>query len=96
MLRIGSLTLSFTLITGILTAIKGDSSEVTIGQLAITKGASDPVKAFGQTLIDDHSKAKAEASAVAAKTRRFSAGGNVKRGSTRVMGPFETYAARFL
>jgi putative membrane protein len=80
MLRIGSLSLSLTLIAGISTAalaksekefisdaIKGDSSEIAMGQLAITKGASDPVKAFGQTLIADHSKAKAEASAVAAK-----------------------------
>jgi putative membrane protein len=38
-----------------------------MGQLAISKSASDPVKAFGQTLIDDHSKAKTDASAVATK-----------------------------
>ena len=46
-------------------AIKGDNSEIALGRLAISKSASDPVKAFGQTLIDDHSKAKADASAVA-------------------------------
>jgi putative membrane protein len=36
-----------------------------MGQLAISKSASDPVKAFGQTLINDHSKAKTDASSVA-------------------------------
>jgi putative membrane protein len=46
-------------------AIKGDNSEIAMGHLAISKSASDPVKAFGQTLIDDHSKAKTDASAVA-------------------------------
>ena len=46
-------------------AIKGDNSEIAMVRLAISKSASDPVKAFGQTLIDDHSKAKADASAVA-------------------------------
>ena len=40
MLRIGSLTLKLSSDHRfLLTAIKGDSSEVTIGQLAITKGA---------------------------------------------------------
>jgi putative membrane protein len=48
-------------------AIKGDNSEIALGQLAVTKSASDPVKAFGKTLVDDHSKAKTEASAVATK-----------------------------
>jgi putative membrane protein len=48
-------------------AIKGDNSEIALGQLAVSKSASDPVKVFGKTLVDDHSKAKAEASAVATK-----------------------------
>ncbi|HEY3622457.1 MAG TPA: DUF4142 domain-containing protein [Roseiarcus sp.] len=48
-------------------AIKGDNAEIAMGQLAISKSASDPVKTFGQTLIDDHSKAKTDASAVATK-----------------------------
>jgi putative membrane protein len=46
-------------------AIKGDDSEIAMGQLAVSKSGSDQVKAFGQTLIDDHSKAKIDASAVA-------------------------------
>ena len=46
-------------------AIKGDNSEIAMGHLAISKGASDPVKDFGQTLVDDHPKPKPDASAVA-------------------------------
>jgi putative membrane protein len=78
MLRFGSLSLGLVLITGISTAafaktekefindaIKGDNSEIAMGQLAVTKGGSEPVRTFGQTLIDDHSKAKTDASAVA-------------------------------
>jgi putative membrane protein len=80
MLRFGTLSLGLVLITGISTAafaktekefisdaIKGDNSEIAMGQLAVTKGGSEPVKTFGQTLIDDHSKAKTDASAVATK-----------------------------
>ena len=80
MSRFGSLSLGLVLLTGISTAafaktkkeflddaIKGDNSEIAMGQLAVAKGASEPVKTFGHTLIDDHSKAKTEASAVAAK-----------------------------
>jgi putative membrane protein len=80
MLRPPSLTLALALLAGVSTAalaktekelitdaIKGDNSEIALGQLAVSKSASDPVKAFGQTLIDDHSKAKTEASAVATK-----------------------------
>jgi putative membrane protein len=48
-------------------AIKGDNSEITLGQLAAQKGASDGVRSFGQTLINDHRKAKAEAAALAAE-----------------------------
>ena len=80
MLRPGSLFLSLALITSLSTsalakterefigdAIKGDNSEVAIGQLALSNGASEPVKAFGQMLIDDHSKARTDASTIAAK-----------------------------
>ena len=80
MLRFGSLSLGLALITGISTAafaktekefisdaIKGDNSEIAMGQLAVTKGGSEPVKTFGRTLIDDHSKAKTDALAVATK-----------------------------
>jgi putative membrane protein len=80
MSRPGSLSLAVVLLAGasslalaktekefISDAIKGDNSEIALGQLALSKGAADSVKTFGQTLIDDHSKAKSEASAVAAK-----------------------------
>ena len=46
-------------------AIKGDNSEVTLGQMAQQKGASQGVKDFGKTLETDHSKAKDQASALA-------------------------------
>jgi putative membrane protein len=46
-------------------AIKGDNSEIKLGQLAAQKGTDQRVRQFGQTLVTDHSKAKAEASAVA-------------------------------
>ena len=48
-------------------AIKGDNSEVALGSLAASKGGSEPVKTFGQTLVSDHSKAKTQATALAAK-----------------------------
>jgi putative membrane protein len=80
MLRISSLVLTLALTASVSTAafaktekefitdaIKGDNSEIALGQLAISKSASDPVKAFGKTLVDDHSKAKTQASAVATK-----------------------------
>ena len=41
-------------------AIKGDNSEIMMGQLAQQRGASQGVRAFGQTLATDHSKAKAD------------------------------------
>ena len=78
MLHVKSLSLACVLVVGVSTAalaktekefisdaIKGDNSEIAMGQLAVDKGGSDPVKAFGRTLIDDHSKAKAQASTVA-------------------------------
>ncbi len=46
-------------------AIKGDSSEIVLGQLALSKSNNPGVKAFAQTLVDDHTKAKAQASTVA-------------------------------
>ena len=47
-------------------AIKGDASEIVLGQLALSK-AGDGVKSFAQTLVDDHTRAKAQASSVAEK-----------------------------
>ena len=46
-------------------AIKGDTSEISLGQLALTKGGAAGVKSFAQTLIDDHTTAKTQASSVA-------------------------------
>ncbi|MBV9288934.1 MAG: DUF4142 domain-containing protein [Hyphomicrobiales bacterium] len=46
-------------------AIKGDNSEVALGQLAVTKGSNDQVRSFGQTLVDDHTKHRNEAAALA-------------------------------
>lgn len=42
-------------------AIKTDNAEIALGQLAAEKGGSDGVRSFGQTLVDDHRQAKAEA-----------------------------------
>jgi putative membrane protein len=80
MLRFGSLSLAVALLISVSTAalaktekefisdaIRGDNSEIAMGQLAASRSASDPVKAFGQTLIDDHTKARIDASAVATK-----------------------------
>jgi putative membrane protein len=46
-------------------AIKGDNSEVELGKLALNMSASQGVKSFAQTLVTDHTAAKAKASAVA-------------------------------
>jgi putative membrane protein len=47
--------------------IQGDTAEVMMGKLAGQKGVSGGVKQFGETLVDDHSKAKNEKIAVAQK-----------------------------
>ena len=46
-------------------AIKGDNSEIRLGQLAARNGGSSGVREYGRTLATDHMKAKAEASKVA-------------------------------
>jgi putative membrane protein len=43
-------------------AIHGDNSEVLLGQLAVTHASRSDVKSFAQTLVEDHSKARTEAS----------------------------------
>jgi|SRR4051812_8603183 len=48
-------------------AIKGDNSEIALGNLAATSASSQGVKEFGETLAADHGKAKKEAAAVATK-----------------------------
>ena len=46
-------------------AAQGGIAEVKLGQLAAQKGSSDDVKAFGQTMVDDHSKLNIEIARVA-------------------------------
>ena len=47
------------------TAIKGDNSEIKLGQLAEKQGGSAQVRKFGKTLVTDHTKAKSEAAKTA-------------------------------
>lgn len=47
-------------------AAQGGVSEVKLGHLAAEKGSSPDVKAFGQQMVDDHSKANEQLNAVAA------------------------------
>lgn len=46
-------------------ALKGDNSEVALGQLAAQKGMSDGVKSFGNKLATDHAMAKDQVATVA-------------------------------
>jgi putative membrane protein len=46
-------------------AIKGDNSEATLGRLIAARGYSAQVRSFGNTLTRDHTRARAQASAVA-------------------------------
>ena len=48
-------------------AVKGDNSEVSLGKLAVSKGASKGVRDFGQSLEADHAKARRQAVAVATR-----------------------------
>jgi putative membrane protein len=50
-----------------LKASQGGMAEVKLGQLAAQKATSPDVKAFGQLMVDDHSKANEELKSVAAK-----------------------------
>jgi len=50
-------------------AIKGDNSEITLGNLAVQKASGPGVKTFGQTLVTDHTSAKKDAVAAAAKLK---------------------------
>jgi putative membrane protein len=47
-------------------AMKGDNSEVKLGQLAVDQGGSDAVKKFGQMLATDHGKHAADLASLAA------------------------------
>jgi putative membrane protein len=46
-------------------AAEGGIAEVKFGQLAVQKGSSDDVKAFGQKMVDDHTKLNNEMARVA-------------------------------
>jgi putative membrane protein len=46
-------------------AAEGGIAEVKLGQLAAQKGSSDDVKAFGQKMVDDHTKLNLEIAQVA-------------------------------
>jgi len=46
-------------------AIRGDNSEMTLGQMAAERGASADLRQFGQTLHDDHAQARSDAMRVA-------------------------------
>ncbi|MGN6517319.1 MAG: DUF4142 domain-containing protein [Rhizomicrobium sp.] len=46
-------------------AMKGDNSEIKLGQLAQAKGGSEGVKSFGQMLVTDHTKAKQDVTSAA-------------------------------
>ena len=46
-------------------AIRGDNSEIKLGHLAAENGGSRAVRAYGRTLVADHSKGKAQAARVA-------------------------------
>jgi putative membrane protein len=46
-------------------AIRGDNSEIALGQLATNKGSAESVRSFGQILVNDHSKHRNEAATLA-------------------------------
>lgn len=46
-------------------AIKGDNSETRLGRVIVQRGNSAQVRAFGNTLVRDHSMARVQAAAVA-------------------------------
>ena len=50
-------------------AIRGDNSEIKLGQLAARDGGSGEVRRYGRKLVADHMKAKAEAAQVARQLR---------------------------
>jgi putative membrane protein len=46
-------------------AMKGDNSEVSLGQVAASRAQNAGVRRFGQMLVSDHAKAKGEVQALA-------------------------------
>jgi putative membrane protein len=63
-------------------AAKGDMMEINSGKLAIKKGKSASVKAFGARMVADHSKADAQLRAILA-TKRW----NIPKPSPTVVAP---------
>jgi putative membrane protein len=49
-------------------AAQGGMAEVALGQLAVTKGSTDSVKAFGKQMVEEHGAANAKLKAAAAKS----------------------------
>lgn len=49
-----------------MTAAQGGMAEVKLGQLAVDKASNPDVKAFGQRMVDDHTKANEQLKSVAA------------------------------
>ena len=49
------------------TALMGDNAEIMVGQLAMTKGASQAAKDFGQTLVNDHRQNRQTLTPIATK-----------------------------
>jgi putative membrane protein len=47
------------------TAIRGDNSEIMLGRMAARRADSPSVREFGRVLVQDHSKARNQASALA-------------------------------
>jgi putative membrane protein len=50
-------------------AMKGDNSEVRLGQLISQRGSSPAVRDFGNTLVSDHSQAKSQVADLAHRMR---------------------------
>jgi putative membrane protein len=50
-------------------ALKGNNAEIALGRMAQEKGSTDAVRSFGAQLVADHSEAKTQATALAAKLR---------------------------
>jgi putative membrane protein len=52
-------------------AVQGDNSEIMLGNIAVQQGRSGEVRRFGQTLVDDHRKARVQAQNVARHHRVY-------------------------